>query len=372
MEGDVRAPSAQFDDEARDWPARPHLIQADPAELCAPIPSAVALVHVEFIGAEQGTTMEGFPRNVVLAVLAVALFATPGLRGQVRLPAVSANPAPASPAPSAQPASPQPPSAPAQADSQFECGEPHKVIDSIGWVFGIPRKIILWDRRAMNHDVSPDTERSLNEYLNDNAMTITKVRINEYDPGGEWRRLVANKKVGAGWRYTFGAVGTVGYTLFPGRLFGADGYNPDTDSIYIYSDIPSVVREQAAYAKLVKQRSYPGTYVAITSLPFVRLWPEKQSKDDVLDYTIAHGTPQEQREAIHAMYPEYGAEVADELTQFVPGGFLLTAAGAGLGHAAAQFDASAPVTAQSAAPVAAAPAAETAKSEAVVPASFNR
>jgi hypothetical protein len=318
--------------------------------------------------------MEGFPRTVVQAVLAVVLFATPGLRGQLRLPAVSANsvPTPAAQATSPQAHSSQTLSAPIQADSQFECGEPHKVIDSIGWVFGIPRKIILWDRRAVNHDVSADTEHSLNDYLSDNALTVTKVRVNEYDPGGEWRRLVANKQVGAGWRYTFGAFGTLGYTLFPGRLFGADRYNPYTDSIYIYSDIPSLVREQAAYAKLVKQRSYPGTYVAVTSLPFVRLWPEKQSKDDVLDYTIAHGTPEEQRAAIHAMYPEYGAEVADELTQFVPGGFLLTAAGAGLGHAAAQLDASKPATAQSAPPIADAPDVETAKAESVVPASFNR
>jgi hypothetical protein len=308
--------------------------------------------------------MEGFPRFILLALLVTLVLATSGLRAQVRLPAIEPG------TPSVYPVDPT--VAPASFDPQFECGQPHKVIDSVGWVFGIPRKIILWDRRALNHDVSPETEQSLAQYLNDNGMASTKVRINEYDPGGEWHRLAANKNVGAGWRYTFGAFGTLAYTLFPGRLFGADGYNPYTDSVYVYSDIPCVAQEQGAYAKLVHQREYPGTYVAVTSLPFVRLWPEKAAKDDVLDYTAARGTPDEQRAAIHAMFPEYGAEIADELTQFVPGGFLLTAAGAGLGHAAAHFDANEPATNGPQGPSAELPVERTATSEGVVPASFNR
>jgi hypothetical protein len=308
--------------------------------------------------------MDGFARTVLLALLAILAMATPPIRAQVRLPAVESESAPLFDVPPVAP--------PTNVDPQFECGRPNKVIDGVGWVFGIPRKIVLWDRRAVNHDVSPQTQESLAEYLSANGVTSTKVRINEYDPGGEWRRLGANKSVGAGWRYTFGAFGTLAYTLFPGRLFGADGYNPYTDSVYIYSDIPCVAQEQAAYAKLVRQREYPGTYVAVTSLPFVRLWPEKQAKDDVLAFAAAEGTSDEQRAAIQAMYPEYGAEIADELTRFVPGGFLLTAAGAGLGHAAAHIDANETATAEQQAPNANSPVEKTARVDEVVPASFNR
>jgi hypothetical protein len=308
--------------------------------------------------------MEGFPRTVLLAVLAILALATPRVRAQVRLPAVEPPAVPCfAVAPTATPAS---------ANPQFECGQPNNVIDGMGWVFGIPRKIVLWDRRAVNHNVSPQTQGSLAEYLNANGMTSTKVRINEYDPGGEWRRLGANKSVGAGWRYTLGAFGTLAYTLFPGRLFGADGYNPYTDSVYIYSDIPCVAQEQAAYAKLIHQRECPGTYVAVTSLPFVRLWPEKQAKDDVLNFAAAEGTPDEKRAAIHAMYPEYGAEIADEFTRFVPGGFLLTAAGAGLGHAAAHFDADVPAVGEANGSSAVGPVDMTADGKAVVPVSFDR
>jgi hypothetical protein len=129
--------------------------------------------------------MDGFPRAVLLAVLLLAA-STAFLRGQEVL---------------LQPA-PVPPQAPVNCESQFEHGQPRKVVDAVGWVFGIPKKVVLWDRRAVDHRVSPETERKLAEYLASNNLVSTKVRINQYDPVGEWRRLRANKEVGAGWRST--------------------------------------------------------------------------------------------------------------------------------------------------------------------------
>jgi hypothetical protein len=221
-------------------------------------------------------------------------------------------------------------------DPQFERGRPQRVLDSVGWVFGIPKKIILWDRRAENHRVSAETEHRLAEYMDANGLVSTKVRINEYDPLGEWRRLSANKDVGAGWRYTVGAFDTLGYTLFPGRLFGEDRYNPYTDSVYIYSDISCLAEEQASYAKLVHARPHPGTYAALASLPILQLWPEKQSKRDVLDYTLASGTTAQHAEATHILYAEYGAEIGGQASVLLGAGIPLTLAGAGIGHVAAE------------------------------------
>src|SRR5215475_14029716 len=129
--------------------------------------------------------MDEFLRSILLALLATLALRTPELRAQVRLPAVEPGTAAAA---QLTPAAP-----PANFDPQFERGQPHKVIDSVGWVFGIPRKLILWDRRAVNHSVTPATEQSVAQYLDANGMTSTKVRVNEYDPGGEWHRLVENK-----------------------------------------------------------------------------------------------------------------------------------------------------------------------------------
>ena len=267
--------------------------------------------------------MKGFPRTMLLAVLALA--GTALMYSQDLPPQIL----------------PVPPEVELSDDPQFEYGQPHKVIDGVGWVFGIPKKIILWDRRAVNHCVSAETQQNLAQYVDTNGLVSTKVRINQYDPVGEWERLRANKEVGAGWRYTVGAFGTLTYTLFPGRLFGADRYNPYTDSVYIYSDIPCIVVEQASRAKLIQARAHPGTYAALTSLPVVRLWPSKQSKQDVLDYTLANGTPAEQTEATKILYAEFGAEIGGQASLFIGSNLPLTLVGAGIGHVTAQYNASA-------------------------------
>lgn len=186
--------------------------------------------------------------------------------------------------------------------------------------------------------MSAETEQRLAQYLDANSLVNTKVRINQYDPIGEWRRLGTNKEVGAGWRYTVGAFDTLVYTVVPGRLFGSDRYNPYTDSVYIYSDIPCLAQEQASYAKLVHARTYRGTYAALSSLPVVQLWPEKQSKDDVLDYTLASGTSDQQNEATRVLYAEMGAEVGGQASLILGSDLPLTLAGAGIGHVAAHFN----------------------------------
>src|SRR5438445_8892434 len=86
----------------------------------------------------------------------------------------------------------------------IERGQSRPVLDGVGWVFGIPSKIVLWDRRVDNHSVSLETEAAIAEYLAINDLTSVKVRLNQYAPGDEWRRLVANSAVGPGWRYTLG------------------------------------------------------------------------------------------------------------------------------------------------------------------------
>ena len=77
-------------------------------------------------------------------------------------------------------------------DEQIDRGQPRRLLDGAGWALGIPSKIILWDRRVDNHSISPETEMAIAEYLAANDLTSVKVRLNQYAPGDEWRRLVAN------------------------------------------------------------------------------------------------------------------------------------------------------------------------------------
>ena len=78
-------------------------------------------------------------------------------------------------------------------------GRPNEFIDTLGWVFGIPLRIILWDRRVNNHEISEDTRMAIESYLNKNELNTVKVRLNQYAPGDEFSRIVDNESVGIGW-----------------------------------------------------------------------------------------------------------------------------------------------------------------------------
>lgn len=201
---------------------------------------------------------------------------------------------------------------------QIQRGKPRKVIDVVGWVIGIPDKIILWNRRVENHNVSPETEGVIADYLAVNGLDTTRVRLNQYAPRDDWSRLVKNKKVSAGWRYTFGAGFTLWETLLPGRVFGGDHYNPYTDTIHLYSDVPGIAVHEAGHAKDWARRKWKGTYAAVYVLPGVPLYHESIASGDALLFAQTYLSPREQKEAINVLYPAYGTYAGSALGELAP------------------------------------------------------
>lgn len=201
---------------------------------------------------------------------------------------------------------------------QIQRGQPRPIIDRIGWVFGIPGKIMLWDRRVDNHQIGPETEYVMSEYLARNGLSTVRVRLNQYRPLDDWRRLVRNDSVGAPWRYTFGALSVLGETVLPGRIFGGDHYNPYTDTIHIYSDIPSIAIHEGAHAKDFARRKWKGTYAAAYTLPVVPLYHESLANSDAIAYWEAFGSPEQQIEGARIYYPSYGTYVGSAGGTFFP------------------------------------------------------
>ena len=201
---------------------------------------------------------------------------------------------------------------------QLQRGQRRKVIDAAGWVIGIPNKLILWNRRVDNHNIGPRTEQVIDEYLAMNALDTTRVRINQYAPRDDWRRLVRNKRVGAPWRYTFGTLATLYETVLPGRVFGGDHYNPYTDTIHLYSDVPAIALHEAAHAKDFARRKYKGTYAAVYGIPGVPLYHESIATGDALAYAQQYASPAEQKEATNVLYPAYGTYVGSALGSAIP------------------------------------------------------
>lgn len=197
--------------------------------------------------------------------------------------------------------------------SQLVRGRRIKWLDNTGSALGFANKIALWDRRADNHEISPGTERAILTYLHDNNLNTTLVRSNQYDPLGEFKRLVANKRMSAPWKYTFGAYDLMKYTFIPGRLLGGDWYNPFTDSIHIYSDIPSIGLAKAAYAKDVHSRERPGMYASAQDTPILGLWHETLANNEVLRYLKRRGNSSQIAEAKRILYPDFGGAVGAQV-----------------------------------------------------------
>ena len=199
-------------------------------------------------------------------------------------------------------------------------GKPNRVLDASDWIWpgSWLGKLVLWDRRVDNHRIGEETEAVMRRYLEANQLDHVKVRLNQYAPSQEFRRLVANRSVGAGWRYTIGAVSWLFYTVLPGRFFGGDHYNPYTNTISLYSDIPAIAVHEGGHAKDFAGRRWKGTYAVAYIIPFVNLHHEAVASNDALGYLRAEESPDLQREGYRIMHPAYGTYVGGNLGTLVP------------------------------------------------------
>lgn len=203
-------------------------------------------------------------------------------------------------------------------EPQISRGDPNAVADSLGhYFFSLPEKLVLWNWKMGNHDISPETEQQMREYLDRNGLHEVKVRLNEYAPFSEFSRLTKNRGVGAGWRYTLGLISWVFYTILPGRLLGGDAYNPYTNSIYLYSDLPPVGLHEGGHAKDIAVRKWKGSRAALYILPIAPLFMEARATNDALSYS-KEKDPRLLESGYKLLYPAYGTYVGSTALGGVP------------------------------------------------------
>jgi hypothetical protein len=195
-----------------------------------------------------------------------------------------------------------------------ERGRPAPVVDAVGWVVGVPAKILMLDHRVDNHKVSPETEEAIRQYLAVSGLDKVKVRVNQYDPAGEWQRLRDNHSVSGPVRYTIGTLSVVGYTVFPGRVFGGDQYNPYTNSVYLYSDVPAMAVYQGGYARDFATKEDRDLYAVGYAVPGVNLWHGAKAADEAIDYLDTNGTPGELKDGYRTICPAYAGTVPSVAT----------------------------------------------------------
>jgi hypothetical protein len=239
----------------------------------------------------------------------------------------------------------------AATDPQVERGKRCPLLDTVGWVVGVPSKIVMLDRRVNNHDVSAATETAACDYLARNGLDDVKVRINEYAPGDEWKRLAHNTSVAWPVRYSLGTLCVLGYTLLPGRVFGGDQYNPYTNTINLYSDVPAIAVYEGGHAQDYATCPHKGLYAVANAVPGVNIVHETRASGDAITYLHEYGTAEEMKEGYRAIYPAFAIDATEPLESVTGIPILLPAVA--LGHVAGQVEA---ISVEKAAPPAPPPA----------------
>lgn len=205
-------------------------------------------------------------------------------------------------------------------EAQIERGRPNDFVDGLGHYFlSLPSKLLLWNWQVDNHDISGETEVALQQYLAVNGLANVKVRLNQYAPGGEWRRLVKNTGMPGFFRYTFGVLATSFYTILPGRAFGGDHYNPYTNTINLYSDHSAIAMHEGGHAKDFARRSrwFKGWYSLMGILPFMPLYQEGVATGDTIGYLRQEKKIEEEKDAYKILYPAFSTYIAGEGLRWV-------------------------------------------------------
>lgn len=219
-----------------------------------------------------------------------------------------------------------------QKEPQIEIGRPKIVFDTLGNVLSLPKKIILINFKIDNHAFSPETRKIFEEYFQEKMGFVndTKVRVNQFSPVREYQRLVRNKKISWWWR-VFPGIPVTTISL-AGRLLGGDNYNPYTDTISLYSDIPSVALHEAAHAVDTAEKVKEGwadVYTLGRILPPVTLHQECVASEKVLAYLEEKRDRKQESHAYKTLYPAFGTYAGG--TTGIPYGDVV---GAAIGHVA--------------------------------------
>lgn len=202
------------------------------------------------------------------------------------------------------------------------------VLDALGNLLSLPKKLILLNSKVDSHSVSEKTEASLKKFLaaHPEAAKDVKVRINQWTPFGELKRLTQNKRVEWYFR-VFPGIPVTLWSSLTGRVLGGDHYNPYTNTIHLFSDDSAIALHEAGHAVDFSQNPSPGLYAVGRVLVPIELSQEQTASD----LAIQHLKEQKDREGeLHAystLYPAFGTYGGGQAG--LPYGSYI---GAGAGH----------------------------------------
>lgn len=202
-------------------------------------------------------------------------------------------------------------------------GKPIEVIDLLGNVFSLPQKILLFSDKIDNHMISKDVEEVVYEFINYYQLNDVKVRLNQYCPHDELRRLFNIKHTHFLIRFSLGIVAWISYLVSPNRLVGGDFYNPFTNSVNIFSDHVAIALHELGHALDFKRRKYPGLYALTRYIPFVALYQEFMASKYAVKYLQKTNRDLDEISAYKILYPAYSTYVFGAVYDMLPTPILI-------------------------------------------------
>lgn len=204
-------------------------------------------------------------------------------------------------------------------DPEVVTGAPIGWLDASDWYWpgSLLSKLLLWNGNIDSHEISDETVETVVQFCREHELGDTKIRINGYQVADEWRRTFSNTNIHPFWRFPFGFLAWVQYTILPGRFFGGDNYNPYSNTINLYSDLKPVALHEAGHAQDFAKQQYKGFYAALYMVPFVNLYHEAAATSTALSYIQTFKPVEEQRDAYRLLYPAYSTYIGGNVGDFV-------------------------------------------------------
>ncbi len=230
-------------------------------------------------------------------------------------------------------------------EPQIERGRPFLPFDALNhYILSLPSKLILWNWQLLDHKLPERNEKVLGHYLKLNGLESVKVRHNQWDPIGQFRRLTKNSEVGALYRYTFGLLNWIRYTLIPDRIFAGvpligvgDHFDPFTNTINVYSGDLTILLHEGGHAKDYLQRDAKGTMAMMRLLPGIDLVEEASATADAIQYLQCIRDRENELRAYRTLIPAYSTYIAG----YFGGGLEVTLPVVLVGHITGRAQASA-------------------------------
>lgn len=216
----------------------------------------------------------------------------------------------------------------------IERGVPIPPLDLLAKLLALPEQLIFWDFRLKNRNVSDTTLEELRQFLMYYQLNDVKVRVNRTAPIDQYRRLFGNDDLF--WLFkVFPGFFVTTISLISERITAGDYYNPYTNTIHLFSDIPAVALHEGGHAKDTAGQDDGGLNSVLRIVPGMDIIQEDTATTTAINYFMQTKDYRNEIEAYRILYPAYGSYFGAYLNPVLPirtGSVGAILAGHGLGR----------------------------------------